>query len=480
MQFKYLILSLFLALQTISFALPVIIEGKSSAGDNYVFRVYLKKDALSGLEYLADQQRPDKDGHFSLGFELREIQEIKIEVGLQSVKFFAIPGETYYLNFSGISINDQNVFLPQKPLDVIFEKEDMLNIVIDGFNYEYQRFLEKEFITLIKYHDKKLFNSFCSDMYKKLQESPLKDSLSFSFTNNYIEYKLVELSLIAGLEANESLGIQYLTNKDILLNNPAYISFFKKYFDKYLLSRDYYYDLRRLINQGPPSAKLIDKLGQDPVLLKEKLRELVLLNSLKQVFYDTDFNQYALNDLFTELENKSKFSSNKTIAKNLKISLNRFAKGSSLPDFKLKNLSGETKKLSSYRNKKTYLMFISPDCETCEADIRLLKARYKEINNQINLVTIYVGYNHSEATKWAKNQNANWDFLWFQDNFNLLNEYKIKTFPKYLIIDEDSRLLNYFPPKPRENLFTTLEAYKKQAEAKNKKNTKGKSDIFRN
>ena len=479
MHLRHLIFSLFLALQTISFALPVIIEGKSSAKDNYVFRVYLKKDAFSGLEYLADQQRPDKNGHFSLGVELREIQEIKIEVGLQSIKFFAIPGETYYLNFSGISINDQNVFLPQKPLNVLFEKEDMLNIVIDGFNYEYQRFLEKEFITLIKYHDKKLFSSFCSNMYEKLQKSPLKDSMSYVFTNNYIQYKLAELSLIAELETNDSLGSHYLKDKAILFNNPAYMSFFKKYFDKYLLSRDYYHELRNLINQGPPSAKLLDKLGQDPILLKEKLRELVLLNSLKQVFYNAEYNQSSLNNLFNELEKKSKFLSNRTIAENLRISLNRFIKGSSIPDFSLKNLSNETKNLSSYKNKKTYLMFVAPNCETCEADIRLLKAKYKDIKDQINLITIYVGYNKDEAKKWAQNQNAIWDFLWFKDDFNLLNEYKIKTFPKYLIIDENSLLLNYFPPKPRENLFSTIEAYKKQSELENKKNTEGKIDIFR-
>lgn len=479
MHFKYIVLSLFLTIHLISFTLPVIIEGKSAAKDNYIFKVYLMKDALSGLESIADQQRPDKEGNFSLGFELHEIQEIKIEVGLQSIKFFAIPGKTYYLNFSGITLNDQNVFLPQKPLEVVFEKEDMFNIIIDGFNYEYQRFLEKEFISLIKYHDKDLFNSFKSNMFKKLEQSPFADSLSYSFIKNYIDYKLAELSLIAELEKNDTLGIHYLTNKNILYNNPAYISFFKKYFDKYLIREKNYYELRSLINQGSPSFKLMDKLGKNPILLKEKLRELVLLNSLKQDFFNTDFNQKAINSILIELETKSKFLTNRTIAGNLKISLNRFMKGANLPNFNLINLSGENKNLSSYKNKKTYLMFVSPYCETCVADIRILKSKLKDIKEQINLVTIYVGFNDKDAKKWAENQDAEWDFLWFENDFKLLNEYKIKTFPKYLLIDENALLFNYFPPKPRENLFSYIEALKKQEEAKGKNNNEGKIDLFR-
>ncbi|MCK5775938.1 MAG: hypothetical protein KAH25_07180, partial [Bacteroidales bacterium] len=142
MYFKYFLLAILLSFQTISITSPVIIEGKSAAYDSYVFRIYLEKDPISGIEYLADQQRPDANGYFSLGFELNEIQRIRIEVGLQSISFYAIPGKSYYLNFNEITINDQNIFLPQNPLDVTFKEQDMLNIVLDGFEYEYQQFLE--------------------------------------------------------------------------------------------------------------------------------------------------------------------------------------------------------------------------------------------------------------------------------------------------------------------------------------------------
>ena len=482
MRFKYFLLVLLLSFKTIAIALPVIIEGKSAAYDNYVFRVYLEKDPISGVEYLADQQRPDASGHFSLGFELHNIQRIRIEVGLQSISFYAIPGKSYSLNFNEITINDQNVFLPQKPLSITFAKQDMLNIVLDGFDYEYQQFLEQNFMILIKYHDRELFNNFKSEMFAKLKDSPISDSYSYTYIKDYIDYTLAELSFTAKLKNHDSLGINYFTNKDILFNNPAYISFFKKYFSKYFIKTNggkEYYEIRNLINEGPLTFKIMDKLGKDPILLKEKLREIVLLNSLKQIFYNHDFNITKINDLFSEISTKSKFKNNCIVAENLLHSLNRFIKGNSVPDFNLLNIENQTKDISSYKGKKTFLMFVSPSCETCEADIRILKAKHADIKGDINLVTIYAGYNKHDAEKWAQKQDAAWDFLWFENNFELLNDYKIKTFPKYIILDENSLLFNYFPPKPRENLFSYLEALKKQTDEKNNPSQEGKIDIFR-
>ena len=93
----------------------------------------------------------------------------------------------------------------------------------------------------------------------------------------------------------------------------------------------------------------------------------------------------------------------------------------------------------------------------------------------MQIVTVLAGFNKEESTKWAKAQDAPWDFLWFNDDFALLSEYKIKNFPKYLLLDEDSNLLNYFPPSPREN----LSSYLNSLIAKEQKEKGESSDFFR-
>jgi len=463
-------------------ALPVIINGKSAAGDAFVFRLYVEEDAFSGLKKLADQQRPNKDGVFSLGLEAREIQEVTIEVGMQSLKFLIIPGKTYDLNFNEISIENQNVFLPQQPLRVVFKEEDMLNVVIDGFEYDYQKFLEEKFILLIKYRDKKLFNDFASQTSKKLQDSPLTDSLSYTYVEKYIDYRLAELRLVAKIYPSQKLGLQYLTNQPILFHNAAYISFFKKYFANYFHEANDgkdYYKFKTQINAGLPLHKLMDDLGEDPVLVSETLRELVLLYSLKQIFFNPDFDKKTLNEIFAYFGEKSKFKFNREIALHLQSTLNRFISGKKVPDFKLTNMQNEYKSLVSYQGKKVYLMFISPNCETCEADIRILKSSQESFKKQLKLVTIFTGFNKEEAMKWVKKQNVDWDFLWFNDDFALLNDYQVKAFPKYILIDENSNLLKYFPPKPRENLLSYLKVLEKQSQAKEKENKGNSNDVFR-
>ena len=356
---KYFLLLIAFVIHSFATALPVIINGNSAAGNAFVFRLYIEKDAFSGLKKLADQQRPDKDGYFSLGFEAQEIQEVTIEVGMQSLKFLVIPGKTYQLNFNEISIESQNVFLPQQPLRVIFKEEDMLNVVLDGFEYDYQKFLEEKFILLIKYRDKKLYRDFAQQTHQKLQDSPLSDSLSYNYVEKYIDYRLAELRLVAKLKSSQELGLQYLSNKPILFHNSAYISFFKKYFTNYFHEANDgkdFYKFKNLINSGLPVFKLMDELGEDPVLVNEKLRELVLLYSLKQIFYNPDFDKKTLNELFTYFGEHSKFKSNREIALNSKISLNRFISGKRVPDFKLSDMQNQYKSLASYKGKKVYLM----------------------------------------------------------------------------------------------------------------------------
>jgi len=97
----------------------------------------------------------------------------------------------------------------------------------------------------------------------------------------------------------------------------------------------------------------------------------------------------------------------------------------------------------------------------------------------MNLFGLDVTTHQEEAKEWVEKQKADWDFLWFNDDFALLNEYQVKTFPRYLIIDKESNLFQYFPPSPRENLITYLSIIEKQEKAKAEGNTDGAVDIFK-
>jgi len=448
-----------------SSALPVIINGKSAAGNAFVFRLYIQRDPISGLEELADQSRPDALGKFMLGFEAREIQKVTIKVGLQSMSFFVQPGKTYDLNFNEITLDDQNVFLPQSPLRVVFENDDMLNLVIDGFDYVYKDFIQNQFIDLIKYRDTRIYRLFKESVYDKLKETPLEDTVQYAFFKNYISYRLADIRLSARLDDRDSMGIEMIDNQSIDMNNPAYSQFFMKYFDQYFFEYDkgeLFSMVQKTLSVGSSSAAILDKMGQDPVLRREQIRELVFIFALKQIYYKRQINKESINQILVELSKNSKFELNREVAANVYQSLIGFQAGYPIPDFSLSNQHGQLKSNKSYRGKYTYLMFVSPDCETCETDIRLLKTLKDEYDEFMQVVTIYAGFNAEKARNWMTNQQTDWDFLWFKDDFALLNDYKVKNFPKYLLLDKDANLLHYFPPTPREDFMGMLKAIEKR------------------
>jgi thiol-disulfide isomerase/thioredoxin len=59
-----------------------------------------------------------------------------------------------------------------------------------------------------------------------------------------------------------------------------------------------------------------------------------------------------------------------------------------VPDFELKNLDGETVKLSDYRGKIVLLNFWASWCGTCKAEKRALAAMTRELGDDVQVVTI--------------------------------------------------------------------------------------------
>jgi thioredoxin-related protein len=465
MRFSIWSVLILLLMQVNASALPVVIKGKSAAGDAFMFRLYIQKDPISGMEKLADQQRPDQDGHFLLGFEAHKIQMVTIKVGMQSMNLFVEPGKSYQLNFNEITIEDQNVFLPQSPLRVVFENDDMLNLVIDGFEFAYQDFIQNQFIALIKYRDKSIYENFEKLIYEKLKDTPLIDSNQRNFFIKYVEYRLADIRLTSRLEDRDTLGISMIDKQEIQFNNPAYSQFFKKYFDKYILDHRggvIYNSVKNSINTNSDYEQILDLLGKDQVLIREQIRELVFIYSLKQIYFQRQISKANINSMLNKLSTNSKFELNRGGAANVLKSLLKFQSGASVPDFTLFDLSDHPKSSQDYFGKNTYLMFVSSKCETCETDIRILKSLRDQYKNDLQIVTIFAGFNKDEATNWVQKQNVDWDFLWFNDDFELLNDYDVRNFPKYILLDKKGMILHYFPPKPHEDFLGMIKAIKEK------------------
>jgi thiol-disulfide isomerase/thioredoxin len=475
---KLWLLFLLLIFQSNTFGAPISIKGITSSKDAVVVRLYTQKDPISGLQQLLDQNRPDKQGKFVLTYNSDHINKVRLMIGFQPFDMFVEPGKEYALKIDGINVEEQSMFNPENEMQIVFEHEDMLNLVIDGFEIMYNDFLRNQFLYVMKTRNKEVYQTFEEKVIEKLSDTRLDNEEQQAFFNDYVHYRLSDIKLAARLEDHKKLGTEMIHQKNIVLNNPSYGDFFLKYFDKYLSnlkSSGQFVAIERLINTNMDTDKIEDLLGGNIVLKREQIRELVFINSLKQVYYNKNFSQTNIISILENYSKTSKYTLNRQIASNVIIALKNLEVGAPFPKFEFQNQSDEIRSLDSYQGKYVYLMFINSGCETCGADLRILIDLRKEYDEFLHIVTVFVSNFDSEWKALYNDLNPPWDILWFNDDYKLLNELKIKTFPKYFLIDSEGNLAHKFPPSPRENFISMINFLK----IKQNENSEGTNDLFR-
>ena len=452
---QFLFLGLLFFMLPISKALPTFIEGKVINGNGLVIRVSAYSDQISFQENLLDMYEVKSDENFELGFEIADIQEIFVHIGNQTFSFFAEEGRSYQLKIENVEIPPKSAISEQKPLHLFWSKRNALDEAIDNFNYTFSSFVEENFVALYKYRDSKLLQSFEDETETKLKETTNLSPKEKIFFKNFIAYQLADLKNASHTVSDLKLGETYFKNAEILYNNPAYMLFFNHYFAKYFVTgrrNTNYHEFIKLIGNGNNISKLIDYLGQDPILIQERLRELVLLNALKEVYYNKDFNALQIKILIEEITKNSKFTEHKKIGAAIISQLSGLQIGAIAPIFKLKSTQGNYKSLSDYKGRYIYLIFTSDNCQACESDRVALEKIHEKYKKDIAVVEVFVNYTKNGLIKYTNKTKASWDRLLFNNNFDLLNSYRIRTYPLYILLDRENKILLNPAKKPHEGI----------------------------
>ncbi len=451
----FLLLGGLLIFPFFSEALPTFIKGKLLHTNQVEIRVSTYTDLISFQEEILDQQTPDEQGNFQLGFEVNSIQEVFVKLGNQSFSFYAEAGKTYEIQIDNIEIPPRSLVSEHKTLHIRWAKENMLNEAIDNFNYAYSSFLEKHFVEIYKYRDADLVKNFEKNMLIQLKQTTQLNENEHLFFENYIQYQLADLKNASNTVYDLSLGKTYLQNKTVLYKHPVYMQFFNTYFSKYFVSgkrNTDYHEFIDLIDRQSNLARLMDYMGKDPILIQERLRELVLLSALKEVYYNKDFDSENILKLIQSIALKSKFNEHRKIARTLIHQFTNLQIGSPAPEFKLKSTQGILKSLDNYKGRYVYLVFLSDNCEACESDLTDIRNLAEKYKKDIAVVGILVNYTKTGLEKFKKAATSTWDKLYFDNNFEILNEYQIKTYPIYMLLDRKGNMLLNPAKKPYEGI----------------------------
>jgi peroxiredoxin len=112
------------------------------------------------------------------------------------------------------------------------------------------------------------------------------------------------------------------------------------------------------------------------------------------------------------------------------------------PDFTLQNLKGDFVQLSSYKGKQVVVYFFAPWCSICKLSSgNLNNLRASRDPDELEILIVGLSWESvDEVVNFAKNQKFTSPVL--LGTQKQIQDYKIKGFPSYFVIDKEGRVVH--------------------------------------
>jgi peroxiredoxin len=189
---------------------------------------------------------------------------------------------------------------------------------------------------------------------------------------------------------------------------------------------------------------MMKALEADSTLKKVQLRELVMLKGLMEMYQTTGYKQENIIALLQSVADESKFPENRQVAKNMIRVLTKLRVGTAAPGFKLKNKMQKEVTLSDFKGKPVVLNFWTTYCQGCITEMDKLKPIYDKFSDQVNFISISADKDFSKMVFFVNlKSDFVWNFLHIGDDYNLLKEYNVKSYPLFVMIDKDGNIVQY-------------------------------------
>jgi peroxiredoxin len=470
---KYLLFFFIIGQSLFVFSLkPVVIEGKASFSKGDKLRFYFYNDLLLQKRVLQGTTDVDKDGNFRAEIPTKETTILIIAYNTTYGHIFIQPEKQYQVELFadetllkridaemlGATIETQ--FIPIDTTD--------LNYKINRFDRYYAQFFYLYGSYLYQHTSEQVYDSLVHLLTERFPVH--KDSTDYYSV--YVNYRIAYIDLLYYNKDRNKLYTKYLDNPYIFYNNTAYMEFFDDFFEGYLYAgtrKITHQILYENINQNPNYYKLLDEMGKDPVLQNEKIREIVFLKGLSELYgLAHEFNQYNILFLLSQMNKESKFQEHRIMATNLIQHLQSLKPGTKAPDFTIKDVHNSPVRLSDFKGRYLYIHFFSTYCENCIREMLILKSLQVKYKDSIHIISVMMDFEQANLYHFVNTyKDFNWSFLHFDGDFSFIDNYGVYSLPLGILIDPQGRVVNYPAKSPTQglvmqifSLFPTIESPK--------------------
>lgn len=433
---KNLLLFLFTSVYALAFG-QISIQGIAKGYENKSIEVFQIDDYISMRESRISTTKIDEEGNFSFRISLPETKKVVVRSNNNVGFIYVQPDGNYSIDFP-MSNKYSPTTATGTEVEIGFFDLDStdINYKILGFQRWIDNFLGTAYH--LKSIDATAFASRLERFRKNVEKAYKKDSLD-SFFQTYVKFTMATLDNIPNAAQRNQYEKHdfYLKYSPVAYQNDAYMDFFNGFYKNIVprLNGKANTAFYQAVIKSSPSLAM-NALGGEYTLINRRIREMVLIKSLSEVYYSGDYPQTNIITMLDSLEKKCFFEKNQVIAKNIKFRLTHLTPGGKAPDFVLNQSGKKTKTILAYNDKFLYLHFIRPDMENAMKELSILKEIHTRYKDYVHFVTVYDSESDAKPENIEKLEALPWDVFATKRGNSIWKKYEVESYPHYSLIDE--------------------------------------------
>lgn len=400
----------------------VVIQGRVNK-PHALMRLMVYDDLLNMHETNIAESVADDKGFFTLEGQIDKIVPAAVHVELESVDFVLTPGATYEVSII-LPDNDPSLSYferPQPTLKVrkasdggLYRQLVVSEMIIDDYvlNYFDQLYQRRQYRYL--------------DSIRSAIDRELNITIPYVLQSN--DYKIASVQMAVNADGGQKVIREYYDGKPVLYDCLPYMELFKDLFKNYEITDEF----RR----------------RNP-----QLAELVTLYQLRTA-YNNEIPRLrgGIRKQIQSVKDKSKCTETKRIVTNMLDRFDRFAPGAPAVDFALSDAMNDIVKLSDYKNKVVVLQFVEGTSRTVEHQFDVLADLHRQWQDHVQLITITTKDQWANHRKRFEEKHYDWPLLNLGNEILLLEQYEVRTFPEYFIINKGTKIGMAPAPSPDQTL----------------------------
>ncbi len=448
--------------------LPTTIQGIGIKYAGQIIKVYKFADYITKKLQLLSIDTVNQQGAFKLTYNQTEPLLISVPLGIYNAVLFTEKGKTYNIILPPFQPKTKADILNPffKTVEIYFGIKNIdstnLNYQIAGFNELYHKYVDNNYNNIFKNPREANVDSVIQSIEDKFNTD------TNTFFSNYRTYKYAWLKYSSYMRNPDYVIREYFHKKPFLYQNPAYMDLFNQLFTNYLALYMNTSEGERLYSdiafaKSPVYVK--QTFSNNMVLLNDTLQEFVLLKGLHDAFYQKTFPTPTMLITLDSVALTTKVPYHKAVAENIREKVLQAKSGFPTPKFELRDANGVFRLSSEYLANYVYLNFISVESFACQQDFELLKNLHEKHKKDFRIVSICIDDDFNKAVSLFKEKGYNWMLLSYRTQKTIVDDYKVRAYPAYYLINPDGKLGMSPAVSPGQNFewhfFKMLQAKKK-------------------